>query len=59
MSYKIALSSSRDYTEILNVWKNSARSSLYFLSEKDVLYYKGLVPSYFPQVELYIVKREE
>lgn len=43
MSYKIALSSSRDYTEILNVWKNSARNALY---------YKGLVPSYFPQVEL-------
>ena len=59
MSYKIALSSSRDYTEILNVWKNSARSSLYFLSEKDALYYKGLILSYFPQVELYIVKREE
>ena len=59
MSYKIALSSPRDYTEILNVWKNSARSFLYFLSEEDALYYKGLVPSYFPQVELYIVKREE
>ena len=59
MSYKIALSSSRDYTKILNVWKNSARSSLYFLSEEDALYYKGLIPSYFPQVELYIVKREE
>lgn len=29
------------------------------LSEEDALYYKGLVPSYFPQVELYIVKREE
>ena len=45
--------------KILNVWKNSARSSLYFLSEEDALYYKGLIPSYFPQVELYIVKREE
>ena len=29
------------------------------LSEEDALYYKGLIPSYFPQVELYIVKREE
>jgi len=46
MSYKIALSSSRDYTEILNVWKNSARSSLYFLSEEDALY----VPSYFQYI---------
>lgn len=44
MSYKIALSSSRDYTEILNVWKNSARSSqLENIKPVDPLLYSQLI----------------
>lgn len=38
MSYKIALSSSQGYTEILNVWENSVRNSPRFLSEENVFY---------------------
>ena len=38
MSYKIALSSSQGYTEILNVWENSVRNSPRFLSEENVFF---------------------
>lgn len=48
-----------DYDELIEVWEASVRSSHHFLAEDDILYYKQLVPEYFPAVELYIIRNAQ
>lgn len=45
--------------ELLQLWEYSVRSTHHFLSEEDILFYKKLVPQYFPEVDLYIIRNEE
>lgn len=48
-----------NYDELIELWETSVRSSHHFLTEDDILFYKQLVPQYFPAVELYIMRNEQ
>lgn len=41
-----------DYPRLMEIWESAVLHTHDFLTEEDFLYYKGLVPSYFPQVAL-------
>lgn len=46
-----------DYPTLLGIWERSVRATHTFLNESDITEIKNaLIPSYFPQVELYAVQ---
>lgn len=48
-----------NFDELLQLWEASVRSTHHFLTEKDILFYRQLVPHYFPAVELYIIRNRQ
>ena len=58
MKRTITRPSFEDFNELLLLWEASVRSTHHFLKEEDILFYKELVPGYFPLVELYIIRNE-
>lgn len=48
-----------EYEKLLQVWEASVRSTHYFLTEADIQFYKALVPSYFPAVDLYVIRNKQ
>lgn len=49
----------QDYDVLLQIWEESVRSTHYFLSEKDIQFYKPLVRNeYFPAVQLYTIQNQ-
>lgn len=51
--------SKKTLAELLLVWESSARSTHHFLTEKDIQFYKDLIPQYFQAVELYVIRNKE
>ncbi len=46
-----------DYMTLSGIWERSVRATHTFLTEKDIIDIKNeLIPSYFPNVEIYAVK---
>ena len=58
MRRTITRPSFEDFNELLLLWEASVRSTHHFLKEEDILFYRELVPGYFPLVELYIIRNE-
>ena len=48
-----------EYDKLLLLWEASVRSTHHFLTETDILFYKELVPLYFPAVEIYIIRNRQ
>ena len=47
-----------DYSILLKVWEASVRSTHDFLSEEDIIFYRNLIPLYYGQVELYVIRND-
>ncbi len=48
---------SNDYTELINLWEDSVRSSHHFLTENDISTIRKALPTdYFPNVTLYVIR---
>lgn len=52
----VELYNDNDYGVLLKVWEASVRSTHDFLSEDDIKFYRNLIPSYFLQVDLYVIR---
>lgn len=49
-----------DYDEITELWEASVRSTHYFVSEEDILFYKPLVRNrYLQAVDLFVIRNDE
>lgn len=46
------------YNEIMEVWEASVRATHHFLKEEDILFYKQLIPSFLPKVNLFVLLEE-
>lgn len=55
----ITLPTPEDYEELLLLWEVSVRSTHHFLTEADILFYKELVPQYFPAVALHVILNQQ
>lgn len=49
----------KDFSELLQVWEASVRSTHHFLTEDDIQFYKQLIPQYFPEVSLFIIRNRQ
>jgi putative acetyltransferase len=48
-----------DYAAIMDVWELSVRATHHFLPEDYLQHIKTRIPSFFPQVQLYVERDEE
>jgi putative acetyltransferase len=48
-----------EYPEIMALWEASVRATHHFLSEDDIQFYKPLVSTYLPMLDLYGVKHHD
>jgi putative acetyltransferase len=47
-----------DYQQIMSVWESSVKATHDFLKPNDFKFYKNLIPSFLPEVDLYIIRSE-
>lgn len=48
-----------DYSELIQVWEASVRSTHFFLTEADIQFFKSSIEQqYFPAVTLYVIRNE-
>ncbi len=42
-----------DYLRLMEIWEDSVSNTHHFLKREDFLFYKRVLPTYFPQVNLF------
>jgi ribosomal protein S18 acetylase RimI-like enzyme len=45
-----------DYSQLMTVWESSVKETHHFLRTEDFEYYKKIIPNYFPNVNLYVIR---
>ena len=48
-----------DYNQIMAIWESAVRATHDFLKQEDFDFYKRMIPSFFSQVDLYILVAEK
>lgn len=47
-----------DYEQLMRVWESSVRATHHFLKPEDFEFIRKVVPGFFPEVDLYVVRAE-
>lgn len=56
---KIQKAIESDYPQIMAVWKSAVQATHDFLRPEDFEYYEKIIPSFFSQVDLYVLRSGE
>ncbi|MDH6314227.1 putative acetyltransferase [Parabacteroides sp. PFB2-10] len=48
-----------DYTQLMAVWESAVMATHHFLTQEDFDFFKQMIPSYFPHVDLYVIRIEK
>lgn len=57
---RIRKANENDYKTIMQIWDTSVRATHTFITEKDFLYYKKIIPTNFlPKLSIYILEDEQ
>jgi putative acetyltransferase len=56
MNTPIIPATGKDYAEITEVWEASVRASHHFLTEKNILFFKPLIPDFLSAVNLFFTR---
>lgn len=48
-----------DYSQLMVVWESSVKATHHFLEPEDFEFYKKIIPDYFPNVDLYVIRSGE
>lgn len=45
-----------DYSQLMTIWESSVKATHYFLKTEDFEFYRKIIPDYFPNVDLYVIR---
>lgn len=48
-----------DYVRIMLVWESSVKAIHHFLKQEDFEFYQNILPGFFPELDLYVLRSEE
>jgi ribosomal protein S18 acetylase RimI-like enzyme len=57
--HEIQKGEKNDYSQLMAVWESSVKATHLFLKPEDFEFYKKIIPDYFPNVDLYVVRSGE
>lgn len=54
--HEIQKAEKADYIQLITVWESSVKATHHFLKTEDFEFYKKVIPDYFPNIDLYIIR---
>jgi ribosomal protein S18 acetylase RimI-like enzyme len=57
--YEIPKGEKTDYSQLMAVWVSSVKATHHFLKPEDFEFYKKIIPDYFSNVDLYVIRSGE
>ncbi|MDH6343059.1 putative acetyltransferase [Parabacteroides sp. PFB2-12] len=58
-TYQIQKGEKTDYIQLMTVWESAVMATHHFLMSEDFDFFKQMIPSYFPHVDLYVIRIEK
>ncbi|MDR1583422.1 MAG: GNAT family N-acetyltransferase [Prevotellaceae bacterium] len=59
ITYEIQKGEKADYNQLMTIWESSVKATQHFLKAEDFEFYKKIVPNYFPNLDLYVIRSEK